>query len=419
MVGPIGAITLVATLLVSSSSIAAPADPASADASADDCLAAPNSATPRGGHWYYHIDRATHRKCWYLDAAGQPTQQSAAQPQSDTAPAAQPPAMPAPPAPMRAARSADAAMSTSDGAPPPPHITMLAVKPKPAPNGAKADNSVAPGAQQASAAQAVPQAFASPGSTPQAAGAAPTNSETWPDPAVTASAPQAAAPAENEGAASAGPDAPVQASDGAESAVDNSATATSSGMAAKSLTPTEMFLILVIGLGAVGFLFGVAIKIVSDRRVRITVDHSDSTHIESAWIDDRTLVNDRTWVDDQHQHNWPDDQQHYGSVDDRGRQVGAESQVAWINDFPTERIQPPAARPQARPQNRRRHSPQDALQDQPRSLDRATAEPLASADDVEIALRAIRRARSGAERSSRELPLHDLPLQDLPLNDSI
>jgi len=33
---------------------------------ADNCLAAPKGKTPAGGHWYYRIDRATKRKCWYL-----------------------------------------------------------------------------------------------------------------------------------------------------------------------------------------------------------------------------------------------------------------------------------------------------------------------------------------------------------------
>jgi len=33
---------------------------------ADDCLAGPNAATPQGTHWYYRVDRATHRECWYL-----------------------------------------------------------------------------------------------------------------------------------------------------------------------------------------------------------------------------------------------------------------------------------------------------------------------------------------------------------------
>jgi hypothetical protein len=33
---------------------------------ADDCLAAPKSQTPSGGHWYYRVDRATKRHCWYV-----------------------------------------------------------------------------------------------------------------------------------------------------------------------------------------------------------------------------------------------------------------------------------------------------------------------------------------------------------------
>lgn len=33
---------------------------------AEDCLAGPNAQAPQGSHWYYHFDRATHRKCWYI-----------------------------------------------------------------------------------------------------------------------------------------------------------------------------------------------------------------------------------------------------------------------------------------------------------------------------------------------------------------
>ena len=32
----------------------------------DDCLAGPNAVAPQGSHWYYRVDRATHRNCWYL-----------------------------------------------------------------------------------------------------------------------------------------------------------------------------------------------------------------------------------------------------------------------------------------------------------------------------------------------------------------
>jgi hypothetical protein len=37
-----------------------------ADGAADDCLSGPKDHTPGGGHWYYRIDRATKRHCWYL-----------------------------------------------------------------------------------------------------------------------------------------------------------------------------------------------------------------------------------------------------------------------------------------------------------------------------------------------------------------
>ena len=46
-------------------SLALPVIPNVAHA-ADDCLASPDQATPSGGHWRYHIERGTGRKCWYL-----------------------------------------------------------------------------------------------------------------------------------------------------------------------------------------------------------------------------------------------------------------------------------------------------------------------------------------------------------------
>jgi hypothetical protein len=36
----------------------------------DDCLAGPNVAAPQGSHWYYRVDRATQRECWYLGPEG-------------------------------------------------------------------------------------------------------------------------------------------------------------------------------------------------------------------------------------------------------------------------------------------------------------------------------------------------------------
>lgn len=45
--------------------LALPVIPNAAHA-ADDCLPSPDKATPSGGHWRYHIERGTGRKCWYL-----------------------------------------------------------------------------------------------------------------------------------------------------------------------------------------------------------------------------------------------------------------------------------------------------------------------------------------------------------------
>jgi hypothetical protein len=43
---------------------------------ADDCLSGPKDAAPNGSHWYYRIDHATKRHCWYLK--GEKPSQSAA-----------------------------------------------------------------------------------------------------------------------------------------------------------------------------------------------------------------------------------------------------------------------------------------------------------------------------------------------------
>jgi hypothetical protein len=61
---------------------------AQASRAADDCLLKPNAAAPPGSHWYYRVDRATQRECWYLGAEGakvrSPARQDASpvQPQS-------------------------------------------------------------------------------------------------------------------------------------------------------------------------------------------------------------------------------------------------------------------------------------------------------------------------------------------------
>lgn len=36
----------------------------------DECLSGPKATTPAGQHWYYRIDRATKKQCWYLGEHG-------------------------------------------------------------------------------------------------------------------------------------------------------------------------------------------------------------------------------------------------------------------------------------------------------------------------------------------------------------
>jgi hypothetical protein len=66
---------IVVSVLAGTSLAAISSNPARA---ADDCLAAPNAETPSGSHWYYRIDRATKRHCWYLRAEGEALSQTSA-----------------------------------------------------------------------------------------------------------------------------------------------------------------------------------------------------------------------------------------------------------------------------------------------------------------------------------------------------
>ncbi len=119
-------------------------------ARADDCLAAPKAAAPAGQHWYYHFNRATRRRCWYLHAAVQLHHRAmirhhaAAAAAAKAEPSPEPQAV-APPAaavewpspssaglaaaPETPAQTATAPAPDTADAPPAPHVTVLAVRP--------------------------------------------------------------------------------------------------------------------------------------------------------------------------------------------------------------------------------------------------------------------------------------------------
>jgi hypothetical protein len=92
-------------------------------ARAYDCLTQPNSSAPAGSRWYYHTDRATQRKCWYLRAPNQPAQQPAAQTTSQATPTNPIPLE----KPATASGAAPMSVTPDAGTPPQPHIKMLSV----------------------------------------------------------------------------------------------------------------------------------------------------------------------------------------------------------------------------------------------------------------------------------------------------
>jgi hypothetical protein len=46
-----------------------PTLPASA---ADECIGKPDLQVKQAGHWYYHVDRVYHRRCWFFEASEAP-----------------------------------------------------------------------------------------------------------------------------------------------------------------------------------------------------------------------------------------------------------------------------------------------------------------------------------------------------------
>jgi hypothetical protein len=71
----IGSIAFASALLTSGLAVSVPAN----TALAVDCLTAPQSSAPHNSHWYFRTDRTQQRKCWYLRADSQPSQQGAIQ----------------------------------------------------------------------------------------------------------------------------------------------------------------------------------------------------------------------------------------------------------------------------------------------------------------------------------------------------
>jgi hypothetical protein len=249
---PIGSIALVATLLVSGVGIGVPTNMARAER----CLSAPNSLAPQGSHWYYQLDWATQRKCWYLRALGPPAQQAAAP--ATLAGVAPVHSMPAQSEPLPAAVGAPMA-SPGHTTPPSPHVKILAVKPKPAEViTATTDKLAQRSAQEGNTAPSLieapaPQLSTSPQPNAQAAGPAPAAPVAWPD-----------AP---PGVASVKALEPIAVPTGVDSVSGDAEWIDRSGEPTKHAgMPIIIFPILALGLAAVGILSRAVMKTVAARR---------------------------------------------------------------------------------------------------------------------------------------------------------
>jgi hypothetical protein len=303
-------------------------------ARADDCLAQPDSSAPEGSHWYYHTDRATQRKCWYLRASDQQAQQPVAHTTSPVTSATLSPlekpesatsqANPMTPTPLEKPRAATSRVRptapiplekpaiATGGAPVSitpstpesqlPHIKMLTVVSSGAtntvgPQAAKQQNNTtaitAALAPEESASRTSDQVAERARAAAMAWPDAPTSPMATHDPIPTPVAP----PTESIQATS-----DARAADAAAATAHGDASTDSLGALNLSIMsePVEMPLVAALGLVIAGFLFRIAMKIAGAHRRRIIVDRSESH-----------------WLDDPNGHESCDERQHAESVHPR------------------------------------------------------------------------------------------------------
>ena len=175
---PLGSITVVTTLLA----LFLGATVLANAARAGDCIAAPNSQSPPGKHWWYRLDWATKRKCWYVGSLSRSAEEAA--------PATKWRLVHLRPISVRPNRQSQAdhpSLSPSEAGPPSPPVKVIADKPNAASVSETADDATS-SIPEISA----PQARTSPETAP-ISNDAPVSSAT----ADTSSTPEASAPQAN------------------------------------------------------------------------------------------------------------------------------------------------------------------------------------------------------------------------------
>jgi hypothetical protein len=264
-------------------------------ARADDCLAEPNSSAPAGSHWYYHMDRATQRKCWYVRGTDQPVEPATAQ-ATTSEPASLPPAPLIPPEkPAAASASGPISINASDTTAGSPRI-KAPVKPQ---RGSESGAAPSQSAQQQGAQKAtqqpspalsiqapVPQASPSPQTSDQGVTNRSVPTPAWPDPpVVTFKIEEPTAPPSDTRTESIRPTIDSLAPDNEEKTARDSVSNTAGTATSASTMPVAMLAIVALGLVVAGILLRVAtkisvMKIFPARRQRITTDEHDFDRID-------------------------------------------------------------------------------------------------------------------------------------------
>jgi hypothetical protein len=128
---------------------------------ADTCLSGPKGTAPNGSHWYYRIDHATKRNCWYVRAEGGKPAAAQNSSVSQASPQAETPLQPSVADARAEANPADIAQPNAGAAQPAP--------PVPANNGEDPDAPAADSGQSPVASRWLAQAGADTitGSTPK------------------------------------------------------------------------------------------------------------------------------------------------------------------------------------------------------------------------------------------------------------
>ena len=145
---PLGSIALATTLLAWFVSATALVN----TARAGDCIAAPNSQSPPGKYWYYRLDWATKRKCWYVGPLGRSAEEAA--------PATKGRATHWRPMSVRPNRQSQAdhpSLSPSEAGPPSPPVKVIADKPNAASVSETADDATSSIPEISAPKQAPPQ----------------------------------------------------------------------------------------------------------------------------------------------------------------------------------------------------------------------------------------------------------------------